>query len=185
MSDKKVEIVEEQIRDLYATDPKFYCDYFKHNMQRGYSFEQVCDSLNITTRTARNWINRHSEFELAIMEGRLPQVEVAENKLLQLVNGFSYVEKKKEKITFSNGESSFKITETTRHIPPNAVAIKFLLVNLARNKWLSESRIEAQQDLLSMLQNASEKELLEVKQALLKAKESKSKQIDEGETNGN
>ena len=44
---------------------------------------------------------------------------------------------------------------------------------MRRDRWLPESRIEAQQDLLSLIQNASEKELLEVKQALIEARQKK------------
>lgn len=168
---KEVEKVETN-RDIYSHDPRFYCDYFKHNMQRGYQYSEICETLGITERTARNWENEHEAFHQAVIEGRQNQVEVAENKLLQLVNGFTIVDRKKEIIKASD-EVQTKITEITHHIPPNIVAIKFFLVNMRRDKWLPEARIEAQQDLLSLIQNASEKELIEVKNALIEARKKK------------
>lgn len=167
---KEVEKIE--TRDIYSNDPRFFCDYFKFNLQRGYQYSEICESLGITTRTAHNWENLHLEFQQAIFEGRQNAVEVAENKLMQLVNGFTVVDKKKE-IIKTGDEISTKITEITHFIPPNIVAIKFFLVNMRRDRWLPESRIEAQQDLLSLIQNASEKELLEVKQALIEARQKK------------
>lgn len=166
------EVVNVEPRDIYSNDPRFFCDYFKFNLQRGYQYSEICQSLGITTRTANNWKNIHLEFEQAVFEGRQSAVEVAENKLMQLVNGFTVVDKKKEIIKTDDGIST-KITETTHFIPPNIVAIKFYLVNMRRDKWLPESRIEAQQDLLSLIQNASEKELLEVKNALIEARTKK------------
>lgn len=165
----------ELAKSVYEQDPNYYCEYFKVNMQRGYSVKDICKTLNISESTVSRWQTDYLEFRQAITEGRTPAIECAENKLMQLVNGFYYRNTKKEVSNGINGKET-KIVEQKTFVPPSIHAIRFLLVNLRKDKWQSENRIEAQQDLLSIIQNASEAELVAVKNALIEARNKK--QID-------
>ena len=162
----------ENARTLYEQDPTYFCDYFKVNMQRGYSIDDICKTLDISPKTISSWQNKYLEFKQAIIEGRTSAIECAENKLMQLINGSTYITRKKEITNGINGKET-KIVEQTVHTQPNFQAIRFLLLNLRKDKWQSENRIEAQQDLLSIIQNASEQELIAVKNALIEARKNK------------
>ena len=162
----------EKSRSLYEQDPNYYCEYFKTNLQRGYSINDICKTLEIHPTTISNWKEEYLEFRQALVEGKTPAIECAENRLMQLINGSVYVNRKKEIVNGINGKET-KITEQTVHTQPNFNAIRFLLVNLRKDKWQSENQIEAQQDLLSIIQNASEAELIAVKNALIEARNKK------------
>lgn len=180
MANKDKLITKDQIehaKSLYEQDPTYFCNYFKVNMQRGYSIPDICKTLDISQKTVSSWQNKYLEFRQAIIEGRTSAIECAENKLMQLINGATYVTRKKEIIKGINGTET-KITEQTVHTQPSFLAIRFLLLNLRKDKWQAENRIEAQQDLLSIIQNASEQELIAVKNALLEARQKKSMQIE-------
>ena len=175
---KKTEAKLRNRESLYEQDPLFYCEYFKVNLQRGYTLDEIRETLGFSHFCIDQWREKYLEFEQALVEGRTPQIECAENRLLQLVNGFTYIKKKKEITKNYAGEEEVKTTEETITIPPSFHAVRFFLLNLRRDKWSAENKIEAQQDLLSLIQNASENELKAVRQALLEARAKKALTIN-------
>ena len=92
---------------------------------------QIAGELEIPLTMLGDWKQAYPEVAAAIVDGRTYWLELAENSLQKLVQGYDYDETIIELDSTGSGDQAkpTKVKKFTRHIPPNAQAIIFLMRN--------------------------------------------------------
>jgi hypothetical protein len=104
-------------------------------LSKGGQTNELADLFGVNESTIYQWKKDYPEFSKFIQKGRDAYgVNVAEKKLQQRIEGFTYKEKK---ITKDKNGSRMEITE--RYALPDVNAIKFYLNHVGGNRWKEQA----------------------------------------------
>lgn len=104
--------------------------------REGLSDAQIAKNLRISVPTFYEYQKKHPEFSKALARGKAPvDIEVV-NALLKKALGYDYEEEHTTVQVDKDGKVTRKERKVVkRHYPPDAVAIKFWLVNRKPKQW--------------------------------------------------
>lgn len=89
---------------------------------------EIAASLGIEESILIAWKQEHPELDRAIDDGRAYWVQLAENSLQKLALGYDH-EETEITIEGEGDKKKKKMKKISRHVPPNAAAVLFLIQN--------------------------------------------------------
>jgi hypothetical protein len=96
-------------------------------LRSGLSEEQIYTNLGVSKTSWHNYKKKHVELVDTLKKGKDIQVEVAENALFKLVQGYHYEVEEVYKIRDADGFEELRTVTVTKFKPPELGAIVFLL----------------------------------------------------------
>lgn len=107
-------------------------------MTKGFTMEQLAETLSVRKQTIYNWMERHQSFMDAVNRGRNEaDTEIVRSAMLKRAAGMTL---KKEKALVVDGE--IKIVEVKEEIPPSENAGKFWLTNRKPHDWRERREVK-------------------------------------------
>jgi hypothetical protein len=109
--------------------------------KKGCSNNKISENLKITVDTYYRWRREYPEFDEAIADARLGDLDDIEQSMGQLARGYEYQEESVE-IVDDGGRKVVKKKVSKKQAPPNLGAQKFILSNRRKARWAE--KIEAE-----------------------------------------
>jgi hypothetical protein len=109
--------------------------------KKGCSNNKISEGLKVTVDTYYRWRREYPEFDEAIADARLGDLDEIEQSMGQIARGYEYQEESVE-IVDDGGRKVIKKKISKKQAPPNLGAQKFILSNRRRARW--SEKIEAE-----------------------------------------
>jgi transposase-like protein len=131
-----------------------------------YTIAEICQNVSISRETFYKWERQYIDFSDAIKKAKddrdLKFAAAARNSLLQKLTGYTYEETKVVYVTKKGIKAEAEEVKTTKHVPPDTVAIIFTLCNKDgwTNRYISAQQKENERDtcILDELKNGNNKD---------------------------
>jgi len=111
--------------------------------KKGCTNEGISDYLGIALDTFYTWRKKYPEFDEAISDARLGDLDKVEAAVMRRALGFSYDETTTETMVINGTEvGEKKVRVTNKTIAPSETAQKYILSNRRKSRWAE--KIEAE-----------------------------------------
>jgi len=101
----------------------------------------IADFFEVSERTIDRWKKSNEEFCRALKVGKEHADNRVERSLYERAMGYSHPD-----VHISNFKSEIKLTEITKHYPPDTTACIFWLKNRQPDAWRDKSEVVVQDD---------------------------------------
>ena len=122
----------------------------------GATDKQVADFFGVSESTLNKWKIDHEEFSESLKEGKLYADSVIAESLFNRAKGYSHPD-----VHISNYQGEIKVTEITKHYPPDTTAAIFWLKNRQKEEWRDRKEVYSEVDIKDE-RTVSDKELLDI-----------------------
>ena len=99
--------------------------------------KDICINLGVSHVTFDKWKKEQPLFVDALKRGKVVSDQVVVSKLYQRAIGFTYEEVKRETVQDADGNELkvFKVTTTSKYVPPDVVACIYWTKNRMPDEW--------------------------------------------------
>jgi hypothetical protein len=117
-----------------------------------YTIREICVDVNINIDTYYEWKKKYTEFSDAIKKAKddrdLKFVAAARNSLMKKLTGYTYEDTKVVYVTKKGIKEEAEEVKTTKHVPPDTIAIIFVLCNKDgwTNRYVSAQQKESERN---------------------------------------
>lgn len=127
----------------YCKFVKTRFDEIKQWIANGDTDQIVAKKLSIAESSFYEYQKKYLEFsELLTHAKKIERFENLENTLFRRAMGYMVQEKKVTKKNSHNGTVSSEEVETSRHIPADVAALKFILINQFSDKYKEKQTVD-------------------------------------------